>query len=386
MKVVHLDHTRERGGAEYALSRMLRAPQREWEATLILPRSADEGLGVYEDLSNGDVRVVVSGPEQRPGVSSAGILGTFRFGVGLLRQAAAVRSTRGVSQSDVVHSNTSRSSAYGALALLFSRKPFVVHLRDIVDRRSLGAAGYALMAYVALRRADGVIANSDATLKSVQSIITPHTPTAVIPSAIGGIRPEPREDDGTFRIGMVARLDPWKGQKELIQSFAQAFPDGGAELVFAGAAAFGHDAYEHELDSIATALGVRDRVKFLGHVDDIGAVLRSLDVCAHASTRPEPLGQNMLQYLAAGRATVAVDAGGPAQWIQHDVNGRLFPINDRDALTRELELLRVDAAMRSRLAAAGPRTPGLPTDSNVTKMHQTFFEKVIESKSISRTG
>lgn len=380
MKVAHLDHTRERGGAEYALVRILTSPARSWDATVILPRTADPALGVFEAVRGGDVEVVECGLAQGPGVSAAGLAGLFRFGVQLLRQAASLRWSKAVRDSGVMHANTSRAAAYGALALLFSRKAFVVHLRDLVDKEALGTAGYLLMTRLVLRRADGVIANSKATLDSVEAVLRPRTKTAVLPSAIGAIGVRPRVRGDTFRIGMAARLDPWKGQRELIDAFARAFPNDRSELVLAGAAAFGHETYESSLKTRVRALGLQDRVKFLGHVDDVDSVLASLDVCVHASTRPEPLGQNVLQYLAAGRATIAVDAGGPAEWIEHDRNGRLYGINDFDTLSDELRRLRDDEEERARLAVAAAATEGLPTDAKVAEWHGEFFAAVRDDR------
>ena len=54
------------------------------------------------------------------------------------------------------------------MAARTSRMPFVVHLRDLVEVEALGRAGYELMVRVVLPRADGVIANSRATLESAR--------------------------------------------------------------------------------------------------------------------------------------------------------------------------------------------------------------------------
>ena len=262
-----------------------------------------------------------------------------------------------------------------------SRKPFVVHLRDLVDPGALGRSGHSLMVRVVLPRADGVIANSHATLESAREYLRPGVPAEVIPSASGlhrGSAPGAPAGDGRVRtIGMLARIDPWKGQHVLLDAFAKEFRGRDIRLQLAGEALFGHEGHVDELHDRAVVLGVGDQVDFLGHVNDIDALLAQWDVAVQASTRPEPLGQNVLQYLAAGRAVVAVDEGGPAEWITDGVNGLLVPPRDVAALASALGRLDADAALRTRLAAAAAETPGLLDDDAVTRAHAAFYEAVM---------
>ena len=114
------------------------------------------------------------------------------------------------------------------------------------------------------------------------------------------------------RIGLVARIDPWKGQELLLRAFAAACPDGDESLVFFGGPSFGHESFLDELKALAATLGVAERVEFAGHQDDVDAAIAGLDVCVQCSLRAEPLGQNVLQYLAAGKPTIVAGEGGPA--------------------------------------------------------------------------
>lgn len=141
-----------------------------------------------------------------------------------------------------------------------------------------------------------------------------------------------------------------------------------------GAASFGEEGYEAEIRLLAIELGVADRVIFHGHVDDVQASLESMDVCVQSSMRPEPLGQNVLQYLALGKVTIAADAGGPADYVEHDVNGLLFEMGSLASL--EDALRRVESGtLRSRLARRAKNTPPL-TDAEIAEMHAEIFRRV----------
>ena len=387
LRVVHLDHTVSPGGAELALVRTVRA-RTDWRPSVLVPRGRRAELGVFEPIAD---RIVHVGPDQRPGASRDGryvaqALNLLR----LLGAAAGVRRSAQFKAADVVHANTSRAAVYGAIACAGTDKPLVVHLRDIVGPESLGRLGMRLFVAAGLRRADAIVANSHATLESARPYVRPTIPAVVIPSAAGlpprprAAPPAPEVRADIERIGMVARIDGWKGQEVLLRAFAAEFAGTEVRLSFAGGAPFGNDDLVDALAKLAAELGVAAQVEFRGHVRDVARFVRAQDICVQASTRVEPLGQNVLQYLAAGRPTVAVNAGGPAEWIQHGVNGLLYEMGDVRALGAALRLLAADQALRARLAAGAVRTPGLLSDVEVARRMSALFHAVTRHRQEGR--
>ncbi|SMQ58493.1 glycosyltransferase [Agreia sp. VKM Ac-1783] len=377
LRVLHLDHTQARGGAEYALLRVLK--KASWAATLGLPAAESGSFNVYGALSGlPNVTVETIGPRQRFGASSSrSILGIARFAAAALGQAVSIRRSRAFARADLIHTNTSRAAVYAAIASVGSGTPLVVHLRDLVDKPSLGSVGYALFTRIALARAAGVIANSQSTLASATPFLSNKTKHVIIPSAAGiesTGRSSPSKDVLT-RVGMVARLDPWKGQDLLIRAFAGVFRGGEVQLLLAGDAAFGHEGFLVELEGLARELGIEDQVQFLGHIDDVPEFIDSLDVCVQASTRPEPLGQNILQYLSAGKAIIATSVGGPSEWIRHEKSGLLFEMGDEESLMTNLRRVS-HVSIRRTLEDGARRAPGLLSDAEVADLHQAFFKEV----------
>jgi glycosyltransferase involved in cell wall biosynthesis len=376
LRVLHLDHTTVAGGAEFALLRMLQAGA-PWSPFVLLAPDEGPGLGVFDAMPAG-VPLVISGVRQPAGVSAGGSKLAVMAGVRLLAQAVATRMHPAFRAADVLAANTARSAAYGAIAARFSRMPFVVHVRDMVDADALGRLGHVLMTRVVLPRADGVVSDTRAALDSALPHLRSNAVVRAIPSASGLRRRETaaQRDAGPLRIGMLARIDPWKGQRVLLEAFAKAFPAADAELEFAGSAPFGHEAFVKELRERAEELGIADRVAYLGHVSDVDALLGRWDVAVQASTRPEPLGQNVLQYLAAGRAVVVADEGGPIEWVRDGVNGLHFGARDAASLADVLRRLAADTGLRSRLSAAAAATPGLLGDDEVAQAHAAFYAEV----------
>jgi len=106
------------------------------------------------------------------------------------------------------------------------------------------------------------------------------------------------------------------------------------------------------LEARARALGIADRVRFLGWRHDVPALLAACDVLAVAS-RHEPLGNVVLEAWAAGVPVVATASAGPAALIRDGESGLLVPIEDADALAAALRRVIEDRGLRTALAAAG---------------------------------
>ena len=348
LHAVFLDHTTAPGGAELALARTLGHLGAGWAATVLTPPGPDGVFAGYD-------RVAVGVP-QRSGAATARRAGRLGHVRAALAHAVALRRDAHLRSCDVVVANTSRAAVHGALATWGTGIPLVVHLRDEVSEAALGRLGAAALRH-ALRRASLVVANSRHTLRSAEAVLAPGAVTAVLPSPVGmAVRaPEGPVPGPVRRVGMVARLDPWKGHELLLDAFAAAFPTGPVELHLAGGALFGEDAHRRRLEGLAADLGIASRVVLRGHVTDVASFVDDLDICVQCSTRPEPLGQNVLQYLARRRPTVVADAGGPAESVTDGVNGLIVPTGDVVALTGALRRLADDAELRRRLTAAPVR-------------------------------
>jgi glycosyltransferase involved in cell wall biosynthesis len=380
-RVLHVDHSLQAGGAEFALARMLSLPA-SWDATLIVPQTSD-GLGPYEQLpSLGVVSVRRMRPRIRAGTTGSKAR-AWKSALVDLVWATRIRWSREFRAADIVHANTTHAAVILRMSCVLSRKIFVCSLRDHLTDEALGRPSRTLMVRWVIPRADGLIGNSESTLASALGFSRNGTLRVVIPSPIGIATAKP--DDVHTRqivtkIGMLARIDTWKGQDILIKAFARANLGQHVSLELAGGDSFGREEYLLHLRELARAEGVADRVAFLGHVDDVEPFISGLDICVQASTRPEPLGQNVLQYLALGRPVVATNVGGPSEWIHHEENGLLTAPGDVDELSATLLRLSEDVALRRQLAENACTTSGLVSDYEVMSIHAQLFCDVVSSR------
>lgn len=152
--------------------------------------------------------------------------------------------------------------------------------------------------------------------------------------------------EGVPLLLAMGRLHDAKAHDVSLQALTK-LPD--AYLWIAGVGAL-----EAKLKGMAEALGVAERVRFLGWRTDASALYRTADVCVFPS-RYEPLGNVVIQAWAHGLPVVAAESQGPKALIQDGRDGLLVPIDDADALASGVGRLLDDAGLRKALAAAGAK-------------------------------
>jgi glycosyltransferase involved in cell wall biosynthesis len=141
----------------------------------------------------------------------------------------------------------------------------------------------------------------------------------------------------------VARLDRQKGHPYLLEAAARV-PD--ARFVLAGAGP-----ERGALEARATALGLGDRVAFLGHRADVPELLAASDVVVLPSLY-EGLPLSLLEAMAAGKPVVASAIPGNDEAVRDGETGLLVPPRDPDALAAAIRTIIGYPALAGRLGAA----------------------------------
>lgn len=131
-------------------------------------------------------------------------------------------------------------------------------------------------------------------------------------------------------VGNVGRLHPDKDQATLIRGFARALPrlPTGSLLAIMGSGRL-----ESDLKALAQALGVSDRVRFVGQVAHGRRYFQAFDLFALSSDH-EPFGMVLLEAMAAGVPLIGTDCGGGREVVEGI--GQLFRLGDAEALAEAL--------------------------------------------------
>jgi glycosyltransferase involved in cell wall biosynthesis len=241
---------------------------------------------------------------------------------GKLRYLRLARSAVRAARPDVVYAHFLVPS--GLIAALVGRAPLVVtaHGRDV---RNIGELpGVAAATRLVVRRAATVVCVSEYLRRELELRVPDAVGrTEVVSSGVDLERfaPTPAPGGGPHFL-CVGALTERKNVVRLADAFARL--DGSASLTFAGDGPLRAD------------LEGRDRVRLLGRVahDEVPALLAGAHVLCQPSLL-EPLGQALLEGMAAGRPVVATRIGGPPEFVPPGAGVLVDPL-DVGALVRAL--------------------------------------------------
>jgi glycosyltransferase involved in cell wall biosynthesis len=187
-------------------------------------------------------------------------------------------------------------------------------------------------------------------------------------------------------VGLVGRLQPWKGQDRLISAQA-ILRDRGHDIhvVIVGGDSYGlSPEYAASLPSLVARLGLTDAVTLTGQVSDAGPYIGQMDILVNASD-PEPFGIVLLEGMARGVAVVAVDSGGPGEFIEQRKTGLLAHSGEPVALADALEPLLLSPSLRQTIGREG--RDRFMCDFTDVAMRKRFFhhlEAILEDRDGTR--
>lgn len=165
---------------------------------------------------------------------------------------------------------------------------------------------------------------------------------------LGDEPPAPRPPASDLVVGTAGRLVELKGIEYLIQAVAalsEEFPNLRLEIAGAGP-------WRAKLDDAISRHNLKERVRFLGWVDDLAPLLRTWNVFALPSLE-EGFPIAALDAMAAGLPVVASAVGGVPELIEDGKSGFLVPPRNVEALASRLRALLNDRELRRSVGLAG---------------------------------
>lgn len=367
--ILFLDHASALGGAEQSLLLLLRYLDRQRFRPLLACNpgplaDAARGLGVPT--------LPVTMPKLRG--NPAALRELTR---GSLALAQYIRRERVA----LIHSNVMRASFYALLAARLTGRPLIWHVRDIHAPGQPGGTWYPRLM---CRLSNRVITISRAVAAALPcctsariiyngvdlSAFDPHLDGAAVRAELGIVHAIPL-------VGILGRVQPWKGQADFLRAaalVAQTHP--AAHFIVIGDTIFATERdYLQELRELAHDLGITDRVTFTGYRHDIPRLLAALDLLVHCS-QAEPFGRVLIEAMAMARPIVAYADGGVPEIVLDGETGRLVPPGDTTALAHAIVDLLDHPEQADAMGQAGRSRVTMHFDA-----HQTAraIEKIYES-------
>ncbi len=254
---------------------------------------------------------------------------------------------------DLVHTNTVKAHLFAAPAARLAGIPSVMHLRDMV-----GGIGRSALRAVARTCSRQRIAISGALSRwyDMPKTITIANPVDLTRYVDMLDRSAARRElgiplDGKPLIGIVGRINRWKGHDRFLRIAAAVNARTPIRCVIVGEARFRDTDFVPELHALAAELGIGASTTFVPWLNDPRVAYAALDVHCNCSER-EPFGRSIVEAAAAGVPTVAFDDGGAPDIIRDRIDGRIVPAGDNDAFSAAVLTLVSDGVLRAKYGAA----------------------------------
>ena len=286
---------------------------------------------------------------------------------------------------DLLHNFTVKCAVYGAIAARMAKVPAVVNAvagmgyvftSNRLKARVLRPVVSALMrGTLAGEHSRVVLQNTDDAEAFAASRLAPPQYIRLIRSSgvdVQRFQPVSRADAvRPLRVLLAARLLQEKGVREYAAAGALLRRQGrDIELLLAGMPDPGnpHSVTREEVESWQQE-GV---LRWLGHVDDMPALMREVDVMALPSYYREGVPKSLIEGAASGLALVTTNLPGCREVVsQHGTDGLHVAPRDANSLAEALALLDDDRALLRRLGECARQRALLHFDERMV-IQKTF--------------
>ncbi len=380
------DHTAQLGGGEIALIEMVAHFDRAKVTPIVL--IASEGLLPERMRPIAETHVMPLDPEVvqarkddlGSGVSAI-VKQVSKSLFYIFRLARFIRENR----IDLVHTNSLKADILGGVAAKLARRPLIWHVRDRIEDDYLPRPVVRIFRFLARVLPDFIIGNSKATLATLH--LDGRVPCEDVASGVdlSTFGPSESADTGTrdtFDIGIIGRLCEWKGQHIFLKAAAEIcteFPQARFKII--GAPLFGEEGYAEELRDLSRSLFIEKVVDFMGFRPDVRQLIPKLDLVVHASTTGEPLGQVILQGMAASKPVIATNGGGVPEIVEDGVTGILVPMGDINAMAKAMRTVLHSGKMAREMGQLGRRRVEIRyTIQSTTRSIEAIYARVMRQR------
>jgi N-acetyl-alpha-D-glucosaminyl L-malate synthase BshA len=177
--------------------------------------------------------------------------------------------------------------------------------------------------------------------------------------------------DGEKLVLHVSNFRPVKRVRDVVRTFGRLAKEVPSRLVFVGD---GPD--RPEATDEARALGITDRVVFLGKQDSVAEIMACADLLLLPS-QSESFGLVALEAMASGVPVVSSNAGGLPEVVDDGETGFMAPVGDVEAMAEgAIRILRDGATWRRFSEAARRSAVERYSVGRVIPQYERYYERI----------
>ena len=288
---------------------------------------------------------------------------------------------------NILHTHLFHAGILGNFVGLFFNKTSVLMTRHYSNLLYLyGSPFQRVLDRWALKRAKHIIAISNnvsdlliklegVDRKKISVIHNGIVPGDVTPCADieVNIEKEFHVRDGIKIIGAIGSLHPRKGHEYLIRA-ADIICRKRQDIKFL---IVGEGVSEGRLINLRDSLGLREKIVFAGHREDIPPLLSIMDIVVHPSLE-EGFGISIIEAMLSSKAVIATNVGGIPEIIENGKTGLLIPEKDPAAIADAvIYLLNNPDKMKEMGMSAKLRVREKFSLHTMVKKYEIVYEELI---------
>jgi len=257
----------------------------------------------------------------------------------LYTSVRAIRKIIKIGKYDIVHTNSVRAHITGSMAVSKCKTKLFWFMHDFTAPK--------ILTRFFIFKPTGILCCSESVKKYVLKInkniknkitVVPNgIDTQQINKFIKPVNPQ------ITNIGIIGRIDPWKGQHYFIRTADLLLNDYPNLRFFVIGSPNHHDIktirYFSKLEALVKSLGREKEIILTGFKPNIWEEISKLDIIVHSSIEPEPFGRVIIEAMSMKKPVIATNLGGPQEIITSGENGLLIPPKNIVALAKAINLL-----------------------------------------------
>lgn len=281
--------------------------------------------------------------------------GIFKYLIDYVRYSAKLIKFAKEKNINLIHTNTS-AVLEGVIIKLCLRIPQIWHIHEIIVKPKLLNK---VLSYIISKSSNEVVTVSNAVSEHLKNTGYFKGNINVIYNGVDNNKFNKLNETDYLReefnipndgkiIGMIGRVNSWKGQEDFIKAVDIIMNDNNdVYSVLVGGVFEGEEWRINDLKAKISKLNNKERIIFSDYRNDTPNIHNLFDVFVLPSTNPDPLPTVVLESMASGKPVVGYRHGGVCEMVLENYNGYLAEVRNVDDLALKISNLLNDDQLRS---------------------------------------
>lgn len=352
IKILYLHAGAEMYGADKVLLDLVRRLDKKlYEAHVILPNDGP----LVQQLKQHNIKVdTIPYPIlRRKHFNIKGIITYIKDYIKYSKSLTAYAKNNNI---DLIHNNTT-AVLEGIYISKKLNKPLIWHVHEIIVKPKIISN---VINFLMGRYADKIVTVSHAVATHIkQSRFIKDAQVDVIYNGVDNeiyrkininhLYEKFKISDNTYVIGMIGRVNAWKGQDDFLDAITPILATNKNVIaIMAGSAFEGEEWRITALENKISTLPVASQIQRIDYYSNTTELYNLFDVFVLPSTNPDPLPTVVLEAMACGKPVVAYKHGGVCEMVVPNINGLLVEPNSSELLSQAISVLLENTATRKQ--------------------------------------